>query len=360
MSSLRRLASSLGLSITTVSRALDGYPDVATATRQRVIEAAKSINYRPHAAARRLRLGSTETVTMVIPGTPGHFDEPLYLELLTALGARFDAAGFDLTVLAARDPDEERAVYQRLVDGRRTDGLIVARTRLDDQRIRYLAEARFPFVAIGRTETPLAYAHVDGDGESAFRAATERLIALGHRRIAFVAAPPAFTFGKLRRRGWASAMKAAGLAHDAGIESELTEFGGLAAARALLAATPRPTALLCATDRIAIGAMRAVKEPKLEVGRDVSVVGHDNISASAFTDPGLSTMELSMVDVGARVADMLIALIGGADPRDLSDILPVIPIERGSVGPVPDPRTRNAPATRTPAQQQRSGRWRKA
>ena len=129
MSSLRQLASTSGLSITTVSRALDGYPDVAAATRQRVIDAAKATNYRPHAAARRLRLGSTETVTMVIPGTPGHFDEPLYLELLTALGARFDAAGFDLTVLAARDPDEERAVYQRLVEGRRTDGLIVARTR---------------------------------------------------------------------------------------------------------------------------------------------------------------------------------------------------------------------------------------
>jgi LacI family transcriptional regulator len=130
-------------------------------------------------------------------------------------------------------------------------------------------------------------------------------------------------------------MKSAGLRHDAGIESELTEFGGLAAARALLAMTPRPTALLCATDRIAIGAMRAVKELKLEVGRDVSVVGHDNISASAFTDPGLSTMELSMVDVGTRVADMLIALIGGADPRDLAEILPVIPIERASVGPQP-------------------------
>jgi LacI family transcriptional regulator len=333
VSSLRRLASTLGLSITTVSRALDGYPDVAAATRQRVIDAARATNYRPHAAARRLRLGSTETVTMVIPGTPGHFDEPLYLELLTTLGARFDAAGFDLTVLAARDPAEEAAVYRRLVEGRRTDGLIVARTRREDQRILYLTEARFPFVTIGRTETPFPYAHVDGDGESAFRAATESLIALGHRRIAFLAAPSAFTFGKLRQRGWTCAMEAAGLAHDAVLEGQLTEFGGLAAARALLA-QERSTALLCATDRMAIGAMRAVKEAGLVVGRDVSVVGHDNISASAFTEPALTTMELSMMDVGARVADMLIALIGGADARDLSEILPVIPIERASVGPV--------------------------
>jgi LacI family transcriptional regulator len=338
VSSLRQLASTLDLSITTVSRALDGYPDVAAATRKRVIDAAKAANYRPHAAARRLRLGSAETVTMVIPGTPGHFDEPLYLELLTTLGVCFDAAGFDLTILAARDPDEERAVYRRLVEGRRTDGLIVARTRRKDSRIRYLTEMRFPFVAIGRTETSLAYAHVDGDGETAFRAATERLIGLGHRRIAFVAAPSAFTFGKLRRRGWASAMEAAGLAHDAVLEGELTEFGGLAAARTLLAATPTPTALLCATDRIAIGAMRAVKEAGLTVGRDVSIVGHDNISATAFSEPPLSTMELSMVDVGTRVADMLIALIGGADPRDHSEVLPVIPIERASVGPASESR----------------------
>jgi len=339
VSSLRRLASTLGLSITTVSRALDGYPDVSATTRQRVIDAARKTNYRPHAAARRLRLGSTETVTMVIPGTPGHFDEPLYLELLTALGARFDAAGFDLTVLAARDPDEERAVYQRLVEGRRTDGLVVARTRLNDPRIRYLAELRFPFVAIGRTETRLSYAHVDGDGESAFRAATERLVALGHRRIAFVAAPPGFTFGKLRRRGFTAAMKAAGLKHDAVVEGQLTEFGGLEAARALLAASKPPTALICATDRMAIGAMRAVKEAGLTVGRDVAVIGHDNISAGAFSEPALTTMELSMQDVGTRVADMLVALIGGADLRGLSEILPVMPIERASVGPAPDLRT---------------------
>jgi LacI family transcriptional regulator len=335
LSSLRKLASALGLSITTVSRALDGYPDVAAATRQRVIDAAKAIDYRPHAAARRLRLGSTETVTMVLPGTPGHFDEPLYLELLTALGARFDAAGYDLTVLAARDLAEERAVYRRLVEAKRTDGLVVARTRRNDQRIKYLAQVGFPFVTIGRTETRLPYAHVDGDGESAFRAATERLIALGHRRIAFLAAPAEFTFGKLRRRGWSTAMEAAGFAHDAMIDGPLTEFGGLAAARALLAATPRPTALLCATDRMAIGALRAAKEAGLAVGRDISIIGHDNISASAFCEPALTTMELSMQDVGTRVADMLIALIGGADPRDLCDILPVLPIERASVGPAP-------------------------
>ncbi|MGH7123061.1 MAG: LacI family DNA-binding transcriptional regulator [Stellaceae bacterium] len=335
MSALRALASSLGLSITTVSRALDGYGDVAAATRERVRRAAETANYRPNAAARRLRLGTTETVSLVLPGDPGHFDEPLYMELLAALGAQLDAAGLDLMVLAARSPAEELALYRRLVDGRRTDGIVLVRTRVDDPRIRYLAESGIPFVVMGRTETPLSYAHVDGDGAGAFAAAARRLIALGHREIGYVGALSGFTFSKLRREGWAGAMVAAGLSPSISTETAATEPGGLAAVRALLQSAPRPTAILCATDRIAIGGLRAIKEAGLVVGRDVSIAGHDNLSASAFTEPALTTMELPVTKVGTRLAEMLVALIGGADARDFAEVWPVLPIERASIGPAP-------------------------
>jgi LacI family transcriptional regulator len=333
LSELRKLASSLGLSITTVSRAIDGYPDVAPATRERVRAAARAANYRPHAAARRLRLGTTETVAMVLPGDPGHFDEPLYLQLLTALGERLDAAGLDLTVLAARTAAAETAVYRRLVEGRRIDGLVVARTRVEDERVRYLAGVGIPFVNMGRTEAKVAYAHVDGDGEAAFRQATERLLGLGHRRIAHIGSPAEFMFSKLRMKGWRAAMIEAGESPALVIEAPPTEQGGLAAARTLLSRAPRPTALLCATDRIAIGAMRAVKEAGLTVGGDVSVVGHDNLTASLFTEPALTTMDLPIAKVGARLGEMLIALIGGADARDFSEVWPVALIERATTGP---------------------------
>jgi len=338
MSALRALASSLGLSITTVSRALDGYGDVASSTRERVRLAAEAANYRPNATARRLRLGSTETVSLVLPGDPGHFDEPLYMELLAALGARLDAAGLDLMVLAARSAAEELALYRRLVEGRRTDGIVLARTRVEDPRIRYLAECGIPFVVMGRTEVTRPYAHVDGDGTAAFAEATRRLIALGHREIAYVGAPPEFMFSKLRRAGWAAAMTAAELRPAISAATAATEPGGLAAVRALLRSTPRPTALLCATDRIAIGGLRAIKEAGLVAGRDVSIVGHDNLSASAFTEPALTTMELPIAKVGTRLAEMLIALIGGADRRDFAEVWPVLPIERASTGPSPSQR----------------------
>jgi LacI family transcriptional regulator len=335
VSALRALASSRGLSITTVSRALDGYSDVAPSTRVRVRLAATAANYRPHAAARRLRLGATETVSIVLPGDPGHFDEPLYMELLAALGARFDTAELDLMVLAARSPTEELALYRRLVEGRRTDGIVLARTQVDDPRIRYLAGSGIPFVVMGRTETTLPYAHVDGDGTAAFAQATRRLLALGHRDIAYIGAAPEFMFSELRRTGWAAAMRAASLSPAISAHTAATEHGGLKAARALLASTPRPTAFLCATDRIAIGALRAIKEAGLAVGRDVSVVGHDNLSASAFAEPALTTMELPIPEVGARLAEMLIALIGGADAREFAEVWPVLPIERASTGPAP-------------------------
>jgi LacI family transcriptional regulator len=241
-------------------------------------------------------------------------------------------------VLAARSPSEELALYRRLVEGRRTDGIVLARTRVDDPRVRYLAESGLPFVVMGRTEMRHPYAHVDGDGAAAFAEATRRLIALGHREIAYVGASAEFTFTTLRRDGWASAMTDAGLRPGRAIETAATEPGGLAAVRALLGSRPRPTAFLCATDRIAIGGLRAIKEAGLAVPRDVSIVGHDNLSAAGFTEPALTTMELPVAKVGARLAEILLALIGGADARDFAEVWPVEQIERASTGPSPSHR----------------------
>jgi LacI family transcriptional regulator len=333
-SSLRELASALGLSITTVSRALDGYSDVSEATRERVRAAAESAAYRPNAAARRLRRGATDMVTLILPTDPGHFDEPLYIQMLPPIGECLARAGYDLTLIAATPGPDETKMYRRIVEERRADALIVVRTRHHDPRVNYLAAQGFPFVTLGRTECAKPYAHVDGDGEAGFRLATERLCALGHRRIAHLAAPSAFTFAGLRSRGFATAMAEAGLVADI-VEDLASEEGGYRAARTALAGTPRPTALLCATDRMAIGALRAAREMKLEVPRDLSVVGHDNLPAAAFTDPPLSTMELPIAETGMRLAEMVLARLGGADPRDLFHLRSVEMIDRASTAPPP-------------------------
>lgn len=335
MSSLKALARHLGLSITTVSRALDDYPDVAPATRERVRHAAREANYRPHSAARRLRKGTGETVAFVMPAQPGHFHEPVFAELLAAIGEKLAAEQHDLILLAARPGLEEMATYRRLVESGRADAFIIARTRRHDERVAYLEAKGVPFICHGRTETKRPYAYVDGDGEAGFRALTTRLIGLGHRRIAHLSAPSYLTFATLRAAGWRQAMAEGGLdeaAQQLFVEGEPTEADGHRLAAELLARRQPPTALVCATDRMALGAMQAVAEAGLTIGPDVAVTGHDNIPAASYARPGLTTMELPPHEVGARLAAMVLARMGGSDPRELSAVLDLSQIPRSSSG----------------------------
>ena len=332
MAGLRELADQLGLSITTVSRALDGYDDVAAATKLRVREAADAAGYRPNPTARRLRKGASESIALIMPTEPGRFFEAAFVDLLAVIGERFAARHYDLVLMAARPGAEEGAAYARLVRERRADAFILVRTRRRDERVAFLQAQGIPFVCHGRTETPAPYACVDGDGEAGFHALTQRLIGLGHRRIAHLGAPEAFTFAGFRAQGWRRALQEAGLAAGACLAAAPTEAGGEARAAALLAGADRPTAILCATDRIAIGAIRAAQALGLAVGRDVAIAGHDNIHAASHTTPALTTMELDARAVGERLADMALALVGGASPEGLQQVFTPRQIARASTG----------------------------
>ena len=344
---LKTLSNHLGLSKTTVSRALNGYPDVSLATRTRVREAAERLGYRPNPVAQALQSGRAQAIGLVLPTGPGEFGDPFLLALLTGAGKELQADGLDLMVSAAAPGDDELAALDRMISKRRVDGVIVVRTRADDPRIHLLLDRDFPFVAQGRTREPRPYPFLDVDGVEAFERATTTLIELGHRRIALIGGEPHLAYATHRRQGYEAAMAAAGLRIDPDwrVEARQTREAGLEAAKTLIALRPRPTAILCNTDTQAVGCLAAIAEAGLTAGVDVSVIGHDDLPLASVTSPPLATMAQPLPELGARLGRMMLQRLAGKPASELQELWTAAYVPRASAGPAPpDDRTRRQPS----------------
>jgi LacI family transcriptional regulator len=316
---LRDIATELGLSITTVSRALCGYGDVAEATRQRVVLAAEEMGYVPDVTARRLQKGRTDTIGVVIPTSGPRFSDPYFSELLAGIGNEAARHNFDLLV-STRPPDteEEEAAYRRMVEGRLVDGLLVVRTRAQDRRIAYLAGVGFPFVAFGRSDLDVEFPYVDEDGYRGLELVIQHVLDLGHRQLALILSPQNLMFSVYRRAGAEAVLERHGLsvAPEYTLVGDLTQGGGYEATRKLLSLNPPPTAVIACNDLMALGAISAAQKQGLVVGRDIVITGFDDIPLAEHSHPSLTTVHQPIYDIGRRICDMLIGLIQG---RELSN-----------------------------------------
>jgi LacI family transcriptional regulator len=337
--SIVRLAQALNLSVSTVSRALNGYDDVAAETRRRVEAMARQMNYRPNAAARRLVSGTTRAIGVTLPTLQAgeEFIDWMYSGLLSGVTAALDGSGYHLVATSAggRGLAAELALHRNLIEGNWADAMLIVRTLADDPRVQLAQEAGIPFVTYGRTDTARPYSWVDPDNEGAFALATHRLLGYGHRRIALLNGPSDYTFARLRQRGHETALQAAGITPDPALlqHGDLSIQSGYALTMALLNQPQPPTALLCAVDNMAFGAMAACRERGLTVGRDVSVMGYGNSPMAAFSDPGLTTIEHRVYENGRHVGESLLRLLRGEAPG-AGYLEPVQLVPRGSDGPL--------------------------
>lgn len=335
---LKDIAQRVGVSVTTVSRALGGYDDVAEATRQKILRAAEELGYYPSVTARQLRKRRTDTVGFVIPTFGPRFSDPFFSELLAGIGNEAARHHFDLLV-CTRPPDspEEEEAYRRLVDGRRVDGVLVVRTRVDDPRLAFLKQRNFPFVAFGRSHTDEHLPYLDVDGRCGLYQAVRHLIDLGHRRIAYISAPLNLTFALHRLEGYRDALQEGGLEYNEELVlvGHLTEEDGYQAAHRLLALDRPPTAIAVANDLMALGALRAAHERGLAVGRDVAITGFDDIPLSAHANPPLTTVRQPIYEIGRRICQMLIQIISGEPLENYHVILEPTLIVRQSSGSAP-------------------------
>lgn len=324
---LKELAASLGLSPTTVSRALNGYPEVNVKTRQRVLDAARAANYHPNTRAKSLATGRSQTIGHVIPISTSHeIVNPIFADFIAGAGESYARAGYDMVLSVVPDA-EEAAVYRNLVARGTVDGLMVHGPRLQDSRIAMLHELGLPFVVHGRSSgVEVPYSWLDINNQRSFRRATELLLELGHTRIALVNGLEFMDFATRRRNGYVEALAAAGITPDPDLmrSGEMTEPHGHHAAREMLRLPDPPTAFLASSMIVAYGLRRALTEAGLRLGQDVSVISHDDdlsYMPNGLDVPQFTATCSSVREAGRKAADMLLALVANPDLGPLTHLM---------------------------------------
>lgn len=311
---IREVAQRLKLSITTVSRALDGYADVSAETRQLVIRTAREMGYVPNQAARQLRRRRSDTIGYILPADVPRFSDPFFAEFIAGLGDEASLHGFDLLVSTAPPgTPAERQAYERWTHSRKIDGLVLNRIRLQDWRVQYLSQIGFPFVTLERSVDEFEYPSVEVHGRKWFKILVEHLISLGHQRIAYVGASSALKIQADRYEGYCDALQAHRITIEPGlvVEGDLTTNGGYRAGSSILTAPDPPTAIACVDDITAIGVLHAARDCGRTVGQDLAVAGFDGIEGSEHTQPPLTTVNQPIYEIARLLVQMVVALING-------------------------------------------------
>lgn len=336
---LKELSAHLGLSPTTVSRALSGYTDVSPVTRERVQQAARELGYQPSRAARQVALGRADAVGIVYSPASEFLGNPAFLEMLEGLAETLEKIECDL-LLAAAPRENELRVYDRMVRGRRVDALVVAHTKREDERIRYLLESGFPFVAYGRTARPDAFPWFDFDNAACSRLAVERLVALGHKRIAYVHAPLDYNFAYERHAGFLAAMRKARLkvAPEWVVSGSLDRRSGYAAAQQLLALAPRPSAVVVDNNMGGIGLIRALLDAGIRIGHEISLVVNEGVPPDTLFG-GLevaAVLQPTAVETGRTIGRMVLRLVERKPLEERHVLREPVFAEGNSIGTAPD------------------------
>ena len=329
VASIEDVARRAGVSIATVSRALRGLPDVATATRDRVIAAATDLNYVASPFAARLASGRTATVGLVVPWVNRWF----FAEVIATVETELRIAGFDLLLYNLGDAEGRARFFEVMPVRKRVDGLIIASLVLDDAEYDKLAALDRPVGLLGMPRAGFVSARIDDDKGA--RQAVEHLIALGHQRIGLIGGdsdvPMRYTPPLHRREGYRSALKDAGLDLDPDLETlgHFTVDGGVAATEQLLRLAKPPTAIFAESDEMAYGALRTIRRRGLSIPQDVAVIGFDDQPMAELLD--LSTIRQPVEAQAWDVTLRVLGAINGAADADRGDaLLPTELIVRGS------------------------------
>lgn len=330
LATIEDVAAIAGVSIATVSRALNAPTKVADETRRRVTTAVAQTGYTTNAMARSLRMRRSNMILILAPDV----GDPNFSNILVGLETEASKRGYGILIGNTQNDPARETDYLRFISSNQADGLILFTGHLPYGFGSEGGETRLPpTVAVNEPLPNADVPFVGVDNIEGARVATEHLIAQGHRRIAFIGHSTAKAVNVLRERGYRAALAGANIAVDPRLilDGDGTTESGRAATEHMFVRDVLPTAFLCVNDATALGVVISLNARKYDLPRQFSVMGFDDISFASFVTPSLTTMKQPRVKIGEKAMDLLLMLLGGEQPPETEILLRSELIVRNSV-----------------------------
>lgn len=301
------IAERTGVSINTVSRALNDKPDINEETKKEILRVADELDYQPNRFAQGLRSSKTYTLGVIV----ADIQNPFFSALLKGVEKAARKEGYSIIVQDTDENYENEKTAIKTALAEQVDGLLISPVQTNDQTIIELEQSELPFVLLGRHFDKLNTPYVVTDDVHGASAAVDHLVDRGHERIALINGPAYISSSKERFKGYRRAMKD----HDISIpdafvlENNVTIENGYKTARELLSRPERPTAVLCYSDFVALGVLKAARNEGLKIPEDLAVVGYDDIFFSTCLETPLTTVRIPKRELGNKAFEILIDLM---------------------------------------------------
>lgn len=312
---IKDIAKAAGVSITTVSRALNGYSDVNEKTRSRIKKLAEQMSYRPNSQAQSLVLKKTNTIGVISSDlTLSSVKSAFLFEVLCGISDRASELNYDIILFSTNPNKQTKKSYSDICRERNVDGVILQGLKTTDPYLReVIDQSSFPSVLI---DIPIAgerVGHVTTDNVSGVRNAVRHLIELGHRNISFINGYKEAAITADRLSGYMLGLQEAGIVFDSSRveDGRFTEEGGYEAIASVLSRHPDTTAVVCSSDLMAIGVMQRLEEMGKAIPESISVVGYDDIPIASYFAPKLTTVRQEKYEMGYQAAQLLIDMMEG-------------------------------------------------
>jgi DNA-binding LacI/PurR family transcriptional regulator len=339
---LKDVATAAGVSYQTVSKIIHHQIQVSDETEERVWHTIERLNYQANHTAQSLRSQRSNTIGYSwppIPSVPLDEANPILALFLQSIFQAAEERGYYLLCFPYHDnPEKHLDTYKYLIDSGRVDGFLLSSVEYQDARVIHLVNRNFPFVAFGRSDLSLPFPWIDVDGTAGMEMVVRHLLDLGHRRIGVLGWLESSRVGNNRLQGYFNALEAAGITpKPSWIARGLGTFSfsyNSTSAMLDLPASERPTAIICLTDAMAIAAMQAARDHKIEIGKDLAVASFDDTPNVQYLNPPLTSVRQPVWEVGQRIIPMLLSYVEtGRLPEPMSVLVkPQLIIRESTAG----------------------------